>query len=180
MLYSFVESKKRYGTPYQIERAVRDGRLFKVGPGVYSDSGDESELAIVQWRHPNAVMTLDSAYFYYDLTDEIPDAYYMATDRKARALNDPLVRQFYMPEGTFEIGITSIAYGGDKVKIYDKERILIETARMKSRIDPALYKEVILSFRKRTDELVAHKIADYLRHFAKRDAIESIIYEEVF
>jgi len=148
--------------------------------GIYSDSGEESELEVVQWRHPKAVMTLDSAFFYYDLTDDIPDAYYMATDRNARPLNDTRVRQFYMPNGTFHLGITTIDYCGDKVRTYDLERLLIETARMKSRIDPALYKEVVLSFRKIAETLVAHKIADYLQHFPKRDAIESIIYEEVF
>jgi len=151
-----------------------------MGAGVYSDTGDENELEIVQWRHPKAVMTLDSAYFYYDLTDEVPDAYYMATDRKARPLNDPLVWQFFMPEGTFELGITTIEYCGDKVRTYDLERLLIETARMKSRLDPALYKEVVVSFRKRTESLIAHKIADYLQFFPRRDAIECVIYEEVF
>ena len=29
-------------------------------------------------------------------------------------------------------------------------------------------------------ELEAYKIADYLAHFTRHDAIESIIYEEVF
>lgn len=180
MLYSFVESKKKFGSAYQIDRAVREGRLFRMGTGIYSDTGEESELEIVQWRHPKAVMTLDSAFFYYDLTDEVPDAYYMATDRKARPLNDPQVRQIYMPEGTFDLGVTTIDYCGDKVRTYDLERLLIETARMKSRLDPTLYKGVILSFRKRAEALVAHKIADYLQYFAKHDAIESVIYGEVF
>ena len=180
MLYSFTECKKTFGSPYQVERAVRDGRLFRMGAGVYSDTGEENELQVVQWRHPHAVMTLDSAYFYYDLTDEIPDAYYMATDRKARPMNDPLVRQFYMPAGTFELGITRIDYCGNAIRTYDLERLLIETARMKGRLDPALYKEVILSFRRKADSLLSHRLSDYLQHFAKRDMIESIIYEEVF
>ena len=46
--------------------------FFKMGVWVYSDTGKENELQIVQWRHPRAVLTFESAYFYYDLTDEIP------------------------------------------------------------------------------------------------------------
>lgn len=180
MLYTFTECKKKYGSPYQVEKAVRERVLFKMGVGVYSDSGEENELQIVQWRHPQAVMTLDSAYFYHDLTDAIPDMYYMATDCKARRIVDPLVRQFYMPEGTFDVGQTSIEYCGDTIRTYDLERLLIETARMKGKLAPDLYKEVILSFRKRAEKLEAYKIADYLQHFAKRDAIETVIYEEVF
>ena len=37
------------------------------------------------------------------------------------------------------------------------------------------------AFRSLTGEnMTLYKIADYLTHFARRDAIESIIYEEVF
>ena len=180
MLYSFAECRRKYGSPYQIEKAIEGRSLFKMGVGVYSDTGKENELQIVQWRHPRAVLTFESAYFYYDLTDEIPDMYYMATDCKARRIADPLVRQFYMPAGTFEIGQTTIEYCGDAVRTYDLERLLIETARMKGKLAPDLYKEVILSFRKRVDKLRAYKVADYLQHFAKRDAIETVIYEEVF
>jgi predicted transcriptional regulator of viral defense system len=180
MLYTFAECKKKFGSPYQIEKAIADGCLWKLGAGEYSDTGDEDELEIVQWRHPNAVMTLDSAFFYHDLTDSVPDFYYMATDRGARPIADPLVKQFYLPKGTAGIGVTTIDYCGDKVRTFDLERLLVETARMKNKLAPDLYKEVVLSFRRRSAELEAYKIADYLAHFAKRDAIEKIIYEEVF
>ena len=51
---------------------------------------------------------------------------------------------------------------------------------MKGKLAPDLYKEVVLSFRRRSANLEAYKIADYLVHFPRRDAIEQIIYEEVF
>ena len=180
MLYSFAECKMKFGSPYQIDKAIAKGCLWKIGVGVYSDTGEENELEIVQWTHPNAVMTLDSAFFYYDLTDTVPDLYYMATDHGARPIVDPLVKQIYLPAGTAKIGVTTIEYCGDRVRTFDLERLLIETARMKGKIAPDVYKEVILSFRRRAAELEAYKIADYLVHFAKRDAIESIIYQEVF
>lgn len=180
MLYSFTDCREKFGSPYQIEKAIGAGRIFKLDVGVYSDTGEENELQIVQWKHPNAVMTFDSAYFYYDLTDTVPDFYYMATDHGARPIVDPLVRQYYLPMGTAGIGVTTIDYCGDKVRTFDLERLLIETARMKGKLAPDLYKEVVLSFRRRSNELQAYKIADYLVHFARRDSIETIIYEEVF
>ena len=180
MLYSFAECKRKFGSPYQIDKAIADGCLCKLHVGVYSDTGEENELEIVQWRHPHAVLTLDSAYFYHDLTDSVPEFYYMATDRGARRIADPLVKQCYLPSGTAGIGVTTIDYCGDKVRTFDLERLLVETARLKRKLAPDLYKEVVLSFRRRAGELEAYKIADYLAHFAKRDAIEKIIYEEVF
>ena len=180
MLHTFAECKEMFGSPYQIGRAIADGRLWKMGVGVYSDTGDENELEIVQWRHPKAVLTLDSAYFYYDLTDSIPEFYHMATDHGARPIADPLVKQYYLPVGTSELGVVTLDYCGDKVRTFDLERLLVETARMKKKLAPDLYKEVVLSFRRRTGELEPYRIADYLAHFARRDALETIIYEEVF
>lgn len=180
MLFDFAECREKFGSPYQIDKAIADGRLHKMERGVYSDTGEENELEIVQWKHPAAVMTFDSAYFYYNLTDMIPELYYMATDFSARKITDPLVKQYYMPKGTFAIGQTEIDYCGDKVRIYDLNRLLIETARMKSKLPSDLYKEVILAFRSRTSELVPSTIQQYLKSFPKRELIENILYEEVF
>ena len=74
-------------------------------------------------------------------------------------MSDPLVKQFYMPSGTEELGVTTIEYCGDKVRIFDLERLLIETARMKGKLAPDMYKEVVLSFRRRSSELEVYKIA---------------------
>jgi len=180
MLYTFVECREQFGSPYQINKAISDGRLHKLSSGVYSDTGNEDELEVLQWQYPNAILTLDSAYFYYDLTDTIPNRYHLATDRKARIIRNPLVRQIFVPTGTLDLGRAEISYGGDSVRTYDLERLLIETARYKTKLAPDLYKEVILSFRRRTDQLDANKISAYLQHFAKHDMLESIIYEEVF
>ena len=48
MLYSFAECKEKFGSPYQIDKAVAAGSLWKLGVGVYSDTGAENELEIVQ------------------------------------------------------------------------------------------------------------------------------------
>lgn len=180
MLYTFVKCKELYGSPYQISKAISDGRLHKLSSGVYSDTGKEDELEVIQWQYPNAILTLDSAYFYYDLTDVIPSRYHFATDRKSRVIHNPLVRQIFVPADILDIGKSEISYNGDAVRTYDLERLLIETARYKAKLAPDLYKEVILSFRRRTDQLDAGKIASYLQHFSKCDLIESVIYEEVF
>ena len=180
MLFNYTDCKMKYGSPYQIDKAVAESCLYKIGRGVYSDTGEENELEIIQWKYPAAIMTFDSAYFYYNLTDMIPEKYYMATDYSARKIADPLVRQYYMPRGTFEIGQTEIDYCGDKVRIYDLNRLLIETARMKNKLPSDLYKEVVLSFRSRISELEPSKIQTYLKAFPKREMIENILYEEVF
>jgi predicted transcriptional regulator of viral defense system len=180
MYLSYKDCRERFGSAYQIEKAIKKGLIKKVELGVYSDSEHVSELEVIQFKYPKAVLTLDSAYFYYDLTDVIPDMYHLATLSNATAISDPRIKQYYVPNKIHSIGITEIEYCGDKVRTYDLERLLIETARMKSKLPSELYKEVILSFRAKENSLSKEKIGQYLPHFPKRNMIERILYEEVF
>ena len=77
-------------------------------------------------------MAFESAYLYYDLTDYIPERYALATPANATAIRDTRVKQYYVPQRIYALGITEIARGGDKIRIYDRERVLVDTARMKN------------------------------------------------
>ena len=180
MYLNYADCRKRFGSPYQIDKAVAEGSLRKVEPGVYSDGGRVSELATVQFKYPKGILSFESAYFYHDLTDAIPDAYHLATPSNAPAIKDPRIRQHYVPADIHATGLTEISYCGDRVRTYDLERLLIDTARMKSKLPSDLYKEVILAFRSRVKSLSEEKIGEYIQLFPKRNMIERILYEEVF
>ena len=51
------------------------------------------ELEIIMKKYPNAILTLNSAFYYYGLTDTIPDHYYVATPKSNRNIED--VRDMY-------------------------------------------------------------------------------------
>ena len=179
-LMGYKTCLERFGSPYQIDKAIADGRLFKMIPGVYSDSGSESEIEVLQCRYPESVVTLGTAYYYYDLTDVVPETYDFLTARNARRIQDERIRQYYIPAEMLKVGMVVRTFNGEHIRTYDLERLVIETARMKCSLPPDLYKEVILAFRKRSDDIVPSKIVEYLDRFPKRDRIERIIDEEVF
>lgn len=181
MVLSFKECLKKYGGRYQFEQLVRDGGLYKVSSGLYSDKKDCSEIEILLAKYPRAVVTLQSAYFYYEFSDTIPEAFHLATDRDATKINDRQVVQHFMPKGTVEIGVISCQFLNDNVsRIFDKERLLIETARNKTKLPYDLYKEVIESYRKIKDTLYPAKLTDYLESFPKKDSLLRTIESEVF
>ena len=179
-LMGYKACVEHLGSPYQIEKAVADGCLFKMMSGVYSDSGSESELEVLQYRYPESVVTLGTAYYYYDLTDVVPETYDFLTARNARRIHDERIRQYYIPAEVLKVGMVVRTLNGEHVRTYDLERLVIETARMKSALPSDLYKEVILAFRRRSDEIAPSKIVEYLDRFPKRERIERIIDEEVF
>lgn len=50
------------------------------------------ELEIIMKKYPNAILTLNSAFYYYGLTDTIPDRYYVATPKSNRKIEDVRVK----------------------------------------------------------------------------------------
>ena len=180
MLLNYNECKMRFGSAYQIEKALKEGCLFKMDKGVYSESGDESEIEVLLAKYPNAVVSFDSAYFYYDMTDYVPEKYTLTISDHARPIKDACIKLFYVPENVLMVGVASIDYNGSKIRIYDKERLLIDTARMKGRMPTDQYKEVINNYRQFRDELDGSKFPEYLELFPHRDRIMQIIDMEVF
>ena len=179
-LYNYKTCQERFGSAYKILKAVADGCLHKMDKGVYSDTGRESELEVLQFKYPDSVVTLGTAYYFYDMTDVVPDEYDFVTARSDGRINDDRIHQYYVPAEVLKIGMVVRNFNGEKIRTYDLERLLIETARMKTSLPSDLYKEVVLEFRRRTGSMQPAKIGEYLVGFPKRELIERIIDEEVF
>ena len=180
MIKRLTECLEEYGSHYRIRELIREGKLFKIEPGIYSDSSRYGTLEVLLTKYPRSVVTLDSAFHYYNLTDEIPTMFHLATDRDDGKIKDPRVKQSFVPTGTSSIGVTEIDYCGEKIRIYDKERLVIETVRHKTKMPLDLYHEVISNFRDIRHELYGAKIDDYLQSFPRRDVLFTIIRDEVF
>ena len=179
MLYSFDECIKKYNNLYQIEKMIQSGKLYKIDRGVYSDKKQVSELEVVAFKYPNAVFAMDSAFYYHGLTDVIPDVFHLATNRDAAKIRSTNVIQVFYRDTIFPIGVDSIFYQNVMMRIYDKERMLIELIRNKSALPFDYYKEIIESYRKITQDLDIEKLQDYIMQFSKKDHIMNAIRLEV-
>lgn len=179
MLFSTKECVEKYGNFYQIAAAIRRGELFKIEPGVYSDDEGPREIEVLLRRYPNAAVTLQSAYYYYDLSDVVPDRYYLSMERGGTIFRDERVVGCVIPKGTKSIGVHEITLRDTRLRIFDKERLLIETARMRTKLPYDIYKEVIGRFREQKDALYTARMCDYLESFPRKEAILRVIESEV-
>ena len=179
MLYSFDDCIKKYNNQYQIEKKVQEGKLYKIEKGIYSDQKQVSDLEIIAFKYPYAVFTMNSAFYYYGLTDVIPERFYLATNRNATKIHSNNIKQFFYHENILQVGITTIIYQNVKMQIYDKERMLIELIRNKNTLPFDYYKEIIESYRKIIYELDIEKIQEYILLFPKSDYIMNVIQLEV-
>lgn len=180
MLYFHKELKEKLKSDYQIQKAVSNKEYYKVENGLYSDVEFVNTLEIILKKYPNAIFTSDSAYYYYDLTDVIPDYFYLATKRTDTRITDKSIKQVFIPNDLFDFGKTKIEIENVKINIYDEERMLVELIRKKNVIPFDYYKEIITNYRKKTDKLDIYKIGEYISYYKNESSLYDTLMREVF
>ena len=180
MIYSYCACMDKYGTDYNLKKAVNDGTLFQIEKGIYADRDRVSELELVMFKYPNAILTLDSAFYYHGLTDVIPDKYILNTGRNASKIRNKKIKQYFCSEALLDIGKTQMDHQGVDIRIYDLERLMIELIKYRSKLPYDYYKEIVRSYRERVYDIDTEKLQEYLPMFPARVKIQSIIEEEIF
>lgn len=179
MLFSYQDCIKKFGSDYRIKKEIQSEKLFMKEKGIYSDNPYVPELDIIVMKYPKAIITLNSAFYYYGLTDTIPDYYYVATSRGSRKITDRRVKQIFDNTDGFELGRTMIEYDGTSIPVYNRERLLIELIRNKRKFAFDLYKELILSYREIIQALDMGLISDYAYSLPKTNKVMETLQLEV-
>lgn len=180
MLFTHKELLNKYKSNYQIQKAVREQKIFKIEKGIYADKKNVHYLEVIVKKYPQAIITGESAYYYHNLTDVIPDKIYLATKRNAVRIKDKRIKQILVSNNLFELGKEDLVFEGVSINIYNKEKMLIELVKNKSNVPFDYYKEVILNYRNIVDELQNWKIEQYLENYCSEERILDIIQKEVF
>ena len=179
MLLTYQECIDKYGSDYQLKKEIGSGALFVKERGIYSTKRNTSEIDVIMRKYPKTVCTGKSAFYYHSLTDVIPDHYFLATRRTDTRIKDPRIIQSFQKDEIFDTGITEVQYNNSSIRIYDKERMLIELMRFKSKIPMDYYKEIIGNYRKIAFELDFGIIEDYAAMFKNSDNLMHMIQMEV-
>ena len=179
MLLTYKECLDKYGSDYQLKKEIASGSLFMKEKGIYSTKRNHSEIDVILRKYPKTVCTGKSAFYYHSLTDVIPDHYYLATRRTDTRIKDPRIIQSFLKDEIFDAGITEIQYNNSSIRIYDKERMLIELMRFKAKIPMDYYKEIINNYRKLSFELDFGIVEDYATMFKSGAKLMHMIQMEV-
>lgn len=180
MLLNYSACEQQYANAYHITQSLNDKRIYRIERGIYSDTPHVSELAIIQKKYPKVIFTMESAFYYHGLTTDIPDYYYIATPAKAARLKDSRIKQVYVPDKVFPLGLVEQEQEGTTIRIYDKERMLIELLRYKDKLPYDYYKEILRNYRKIVDRLDIERIQEYATVFPKSEVLWKRLDEEVF
>lgn len=179
MLYSYEQSIEMFGSDRKLKQALKEKRFFKIEEGIYSNNEYEPELAIISKKYPNAIFTLNSAFYYHGLTDVIPNLYYLATSKEITKIRDKRVKQKFENSNELNLGAIRMFYNTTEIRIYNKERMLVELIRNKNNLPFDYYKEVLINYRKIIHKLDIQSIQDYAYCLPKSNMVLESLQMEV-
>jgi predicted transcriptional regulator of viral defense system len=131
-----------------IERVARG--LYRVVGASSGVNLDFEELVLTASSIPRGVVCLISALCYYKLTDQIMREYWIAipnTDKRPKRPHTRVVRMRNM-----SLGLTTVKIGKYEVKIFDRERTIVD------------------SFRYLSDEIAIKALKSYLQPSGEKKA----------
>jgi len=123
-----------------LTRLVRQGRLARVGRGLYAlpdrPVSEHSALAEVARRHPRAVVCLLSALRFHELTTQAPFEVWLAIPNKARApqLDYPPLRIVRFSEAGLTEGVEEHEIDGVPVRITGIARTVVDCFKYRNKI----------------------------------------------
>ncbi|MGE5410113.1 MAG: type IV toxin-antitoxin system AbiEi family antitoxin domain-containing protein [Clostridiales bacterium] len=134
--YARMEELKRSGIQTRkISKAVKDGLLIKVSPGLYKLTDypwdEHGSFADVCNANKKAVICLLSAAAYYDLTTFNPSEVYAAVPHNTSnfKLDYPPIKVYYWTDKFYNTGIEKMDTNSGIVRIYNREKTIIDLFR---------------------------------------------------
>lgn len=192
-IVTLFKQNKGYANSYQltnlgvhtatIKRLEGDGRIIKIKRGLYRwadyDMDPDKEWIDVSKIVPNGVICLLSALSYYELTTYQPWEHYVAIhrdDTRNHLPDYPPIKLVYFSESQYQLGMVELALDAHKIKIYDIEKTLCDSARYQNKIGTDIVKESFKTYFKRPGMNI-DKLIDY----AKKTRVKSVVkkYAEV-
>ena len=180
MICSSKEILKKYKTRYNLSKAIKNKEIFKLEHGIYSDRELVNPMIVTSKKYPNAIITMDSAFYYYDLTDIIPNKTFVATNRNSNTIKNENIVQVWVPKEILNQGKEKVIVDGEEVNMYNKERLLVELIRKRNQIPFDYYKEIVANYRKIADELDMYKIEQYITLYKNECNLGNVLLREVF
>lgn len=137
---------------YQLSELVEAGVVEKIKPGLYRhrQTASSDEMIEICQLYPQGVLCMFSAWFYYQLTTQIPSTHHMAIPHKVKIKLQPYppVQLYYWSEFYYTIEIEQ----KNGIQIYGLEKSVCDAIRFKSKVGADITSEVLKNYLKRKDK----------------------------
>lgn len=173
-----IRADRDNNTEYRkILAAVKDGELVRLRNGLYANPDAlAGSIVDIDAIIPGGILCLYSAWSYYNLTTQVPDAFYVAVSRsrKIKLPEFPDIKPVFQRNDLLEIGKAEIEEQGIKVLITDIERSVCDAVKYRNKIGIDVMTEIIDSYLRRTYRNLS-KLTDYAKKLRVYSTLHQIL-----
>lgn len=146
-----TDDAKKLNIDYRrIKGFVEEGRLRKIKSGYYTDDGLITEDKLIGALFPDGVLTMESALYIYGYLKEKPKVFKVAIDKntsKSRFnIEYPWIEPYYTEKDVLNMGRKEIELEGQKIGIYEKERLIADILKYQHKMERHDFREAIFSY----------------------------------
>lgn len=132
MLYNYKEIINKYGNDYNLKKALKFRKIYKIEDGIYSDSKNANRMAVILKKYPGTIFTLESALYIYSLTKVEPDKYFLSTRRNYTRINNNDIKQIFNCDVELDKNALHFTLDDITLNVYSRERLLVEFLKRSS------------------------------------------------
>lgn len=133
-VFTAAEARKAGIPSRMLSHFCKKGIIERISRGVYTGTQADlkiefqwEDLALIAMSIPKGVICLVSALCYYDITDLIMREFWIAVPHASKSPQRPKTRIVRMRN--IELGQTEIQIGDHSLKIFDRERTVVDAFR---------------------------------------------------
>ncbi|MBI5730227.1 MAG: type IV toxin-antitoxin system AbiEi family antitoxin domain-containing protein [Ignavibacteriales bacterium] len=164
-----------------VSKAVKDGLIEKVKSGLYKlidyPWDEHGSFADVCNSNKRAVICLLSAASYYELTTFNPAEIYVAVPHNTDKfdLKYPPIRLYYFSDSYYEHGIETIETKSGMIKIYNKEKTIVDIFRYINKLGEDVAVESLKEYLKKRKVMNIPKLLEYSEICGVKKKMEPMI-----
>jgi predicted transcriptional regulator of viral defense system len=154
--------------------AARNGEIVRLRNGLYAHpDAINSHMVDMEAIVPGGVLCLYSAWYHYDLSTQVPDAFYVAVER-SRKLNLPVfpnIKPVFQKEELLNLGVTVVKEQDVEVRITNLERSVCDAVKYRHKIGMDVMTEILDNYLR-----LPQRNLSLLTEYAKRLRVYSTLF----
>ena len=149
-----------------IANLIRAGVVEKIRHSYYQwvDSDNLSEAVTISKLFPDGILCMDTALQHYGYSDRTPAEWHIAvskfSNRSRFKIDYPFVKPYFVAPDVLEIGLCEQVIDGNKVRMYDKERVICDCLRYRNKMDKEIFNKAIQGYVSDTSKSIP-KLMEY-------------------
>lgn len=159
----------------RILKTTREGKLIRLRNGLYAfPEALTGNIIDIDTIVPGGILCLYSAWNYYGLTTQVPDAYYVAIQRsrKVKLPVFPDIKLIFQRSELLSIGITETEQDHIRVRITDLERSVCDAIKYRNKTGIDVMSEIIDKYLRHPERNLSR-----LSEYAKKLRVYSTLYQ---